>query len=50
MQASPTASRGSLLWPVGVSFVGGTLGAVLGGLWPSLIGGTIGWLLGDVLR
>lgn len=50
MQTMPVSSRGSLLWPVGISVVGGTLGAVVGGLWPSLIGGTIGWLLGDLLR
>jgi hypothetical protein len=33
-----------------VSFVGGTLGFLIGGIWPSLIGGTIGWIAGELLR
>jgi len=50
MLAAPTQAKGSIIWPIGISFVAGTLGALSGGLWPSLISGTAGWLFGEQLR
>ncbi|MCB0880130.1 MAG: hypothetical protein KDC46_14250 [Thermoleophilia bacterium] len=50
MQTGNSDKRGSILWTIALSLVGGTMGALLGGLWPSLIGGTLGAFAGDALR
>ncbi len=42
--------RGSLLLPLGISFVAGTVGWLLGGFWWSMAAGAAGYAAGEALR
>lgn len=48
--ATIVAPRGSVLIPLSLSFVSGTLGAALGGFWWSMAAGAAGYIFGELLR
>ena len=48
--AAVAPHRGSILIPLSLSFVSGTLGAALGGFWWSMAAGAAGYITGELLR